>query len=448
MPFPNDPLRWEKSRKKTTKWPKFLMEKKSNAKSRMKIKLFRPFRMVSACTLLLAFSREASTASDQLKFNFGLPARTGWTQVSPTNFYSPQSGYGFEPGAKVAGTDFAASDQPFYFSIKLPEGNYRVTATLGGQAPSTTTVKAELRRLMLEKIDVAAGKAVSRDFIVNLRTPDFPDGRHVRLKARESSSEMWDWDNKLTLEFNGVHPAVRSVGIEPVAVPTVFLAGDSTVCDQSAEPWNSWGQMLPRFFKPKIAVANYAESGETIASSLHALRFEKIFSRMRPGDYLLVQFGHNDQKSKATNALSLYRADLDQVITRTRALGGIPVLVTSMERKAGVNNNTLAGYPDAMRAAAREDNTTLIDLNAMSKVLYQALGVDLDKAFQDGTHHNNYGSYELAKCVVAGIQRDKLPLARFIVQDFGDFDPGHPDPAATFQMPASPVNSQSKPLGN
>jgi len=84
----------------------------------------------------------------------------------------------------------------------------------------------------------------------------------------------------------------------------------------------------------------------------------------------------------------------------------------------------------------------------MSKVLYQALGVDLDKAFQDGTHHNNYGSYELAKCVVAGIQRDKLPLARFIVQDFGDFDPGHPDPAATFQMPASPVNSQSKPLGN
>ena len=80
-------------------------------------------------------------------------------------------------------------------------------------------------------------------------------------------------------------------------MPTVFLLGDSTVCDQPAEPWNSWGQMLPRFFKPEIAVANHSESGETVADSLRAQRFEKIFSLMKPGDYLFVQFGHNDMKA-------------------------------------------------------------------------------------------------------------------------------------------------------
>jgi lysophospholipase L1-like esterase len=409
---------------------------------------FREFSFVFLFCLMLAASNAASPALPVLKFNFGWQTEPGWTLVSPTNVYYDTSGYGTEPGAAIYGTRFAASDQPFYFSARLPEGNYRITATFGGDTLSINTVKAELRRLMLENIRAAAGESTSRTFTVNVRIPDISDHSQVHLKSRERTSEMWDWDDKLTLEFNGIHPSVRSLVIEPARVPTIFLAGDSTVCDQPAEPWNSWGQMLPRFFKPEIAVANYAESGETIASSLREQRFEKIFSRMQTGDYLFVQFGHNDQKSKATNALTLYRADLDQVIERTRALGGTPVLVTSMERKAGVDRDTLAGYPNTVRAIARENHTAFIDLNAMSKLFYRALGADLNQAFQDGTHHNNYGSYELAKCVLVGIKRAKLPIADLILDDFGDFNPAHPDPVADFQMPASPIHSLAKPLGN
>jgi hypothetical protein len=106
------------------------------------------------------------------------------------------------------------------------------------------------------------------------------------------------------------------------------------------------------------------------------------------------------------------------------------------------------GYPDAVRAVAKEENCALIDLNAMSVVLYKALGTNLGKAFQDPTHHNNYGSYELAQCVVEGIKQDKLPLAKFVVDDCKDFDPAHPDPVNQFQMPASPQKSGVKPLGN
>ncbi|HEY1717906.1 MAG TPA: rhamnogalacturonan acetylesterase [Verrucomicrobiae bacterium] len=411
------------------------------------------FRFILIAIASCAFTANAPNlfAQTDFKFDFGggKPKSPDWIQIAPTNLYSPGIGFGFEPGATViAGKNSAGSEKPFYFSARLPEGNYKVTVVLGGDNESTTTVKAELRRLMLEKIHIAPGKSASRTFIVNLRTPKISESNHVHLKPRETSTEIWDWDDKMTLEFNGTNPSLRLLEIEPAKVPTVFLMGDSTVCDQPAEPWNSWGQMLPRFFKPEIAIANHAESGETIADSLHAQRFEKIFSLMKPGDYLFVQFGHNDMKNHATNALDVYKSDLKKVVERTRSLGGTPVLVTSMERKAGVESPTLMGYPDAVREVAKDENCALIDLNAMSVIFYKALGDDLGKAFQDGTHHNNYGSYELAKCVVEGIKNDKLPLAKFIADDFKDFNPAHPDALATFEMPASPVSSSAKPLGN
>lgn len=414
--------------------------------------------IMKACCILIAlfllapWSSRVINAQTVFSGNFGgVRDSANGIPISPTNIYSADAGYGFEPGATLIQEDYTAicSTNPFYFSVKLPEGNYKVMVTLGDEATeSTTTVKAELRRLTLEKIHTGLKKLEERSFIVNLRTPKISETNHVHLKPRELTTEMWDWDDKLTLEFNGTHPSVALLRIEKADVPTVFLMGDSTVCDQPSEPWNSWGQMLPRFFKPEVAVANHAESGETVADSLRAQRFEKIFSLMKPGDYLFVQFGHNDMKNHAANALEIYKSDLKQIVARTRKLSGTPVLVTSMERKNGVEQNTLLGYPQAVRDVAKEENCALIDLNAMSQVFYKALGNDIDKAFQDGTHHNNYGSYELAKCVVEGIKQANLPLAKSIVDDFGDFDPAKPDPVATFEMPASPNVSTLKPLGN
>ena len=201
----------------------------------------------------------------RFKFSFeGGPVEPGWIQVSPTNTYSAGTGFGFEPGANLGGIGCVTSDKPFLFSAALPEGNYAVTVWLGAQlGDSVTTVKAEQRRLMLERVQPR--DAAPRTFIVNVRTPRISDSEMVRLKSREVETETLEWDDKLTLEFNGLHPTLRALAISPVDVPTVFIAGDSTVCDQPAEPWNSWGQMLPRFFEPEVAVANYAESGETIA---------------------------------------------------------------------------------------------------------------------------------------------------------------------------------------
>lgn len=385
-----------------------------------------------------------------LAFNFGCNALSSAISVSPTNFYSDSTGYGFEPGSRVVATNGCiTSTEPFYFSVRLPEGNYRVTVALGNSAaPSATTIKAELRRLMLYHIQAVPGEYVGRSFVVNLRTPQIPGDGEVHLKTRETTDEWRDWDDKLTLEFNDTRPCIHTLTIQKDVVPTIYIMGDSTVCDQPFEPWNSWGQMLPVFFKPSVAVANYAESGETIADSLAGNRFKKVFSLMQSGDYLFIQFGHNDMKSKRPDALDQYKSDLIEVVKQARLKGGIPVLVTSMERKAGVERPTLAGYPDAVREVARREHCALIDLNAMSIAFYKALGPKLDRAFVDGTHHDNYGSYELAKCVVEGIEQTRLPLAAYISDDFKRFDPSHPDRVDTFYMPGSPARSMEKPMGN
>lgn len=428
--------------------------------------------------LMLALRADADEARQVRKFDFGsgTPA-PGFTRVEPTTFYNPERGYGFEPatggaitsissfsgGSLLPGSTACVSEQPFYFSVSLPEGNYRVSVTLGNPATgSTNSVKAELRRLMLQAVTTAPSQTVQRVFSVNLRQPQIRGGGEVRLKDRERTSEHWAWDGKLTLEFNGTRPSVCALEVEPTEdLPTVFLLGDSTVCDQPQEPWNSWGQMLPRFFKPSVVVANHAESGETLKSSIASGRIAKVLSLMKPGDYVFVQFGHNDMKDPGTNALGVYAANLRQLVAEIREKGGQAVLVTSMERKSGLEQNTLAGYPDAVRRVAREEKVPLIDLHAMSRTLYSALGADLDKAFQDGTHHNSYGSYELAKCVVQSIKDLATPsaasgeppvanlrLSGFIVDDFTPFDPAHPDPVAQFHIPPSPGPSGSRPSGD
>jgi hypothetical protein len=106
------------------------------------------------------------------------------------------------------------------------------------------------------------------------------------------------------------------------------------------------------------------------------------------------------------------------------------------------------GYPETVREVAREEGAALIDLNAASLKFYRALGKDIGVAFQDGTHHNNYGSYELAKCVVEGIRENKLALVKDLAADVTPFDPSQPDDVKNFYMPESPMRDTLKPEGN
>ncbi len=371
--------------------------------------------------------------------------------VDKATVYSDRLGYGFEAGADlISSCHVVTSSSPFYFSVRLQEGTYRVRVFLGSETiASSTTIKAEARKLMLEKLDLESGAEAQVDLMINIRNPEIQNDQQIRLKDREIKTEWVTWDDRLTLEFNGERPAVRAIEITPQPeAPTVFLAGDSTVNDQPLAPWNSWGQMLPCFFEPVCAVANYAQSGESIRSSLARGRFDKIFSVMKPGDWLLMQFGHNDMKEKSEDALEKYRFNLKRLITRTRNKGATPVLITSMERKTGADSPTLKGYPKAVREVADEMGVLCVDLNRMSLQFYKALGDQLDLAFQDGTHHNNYGSYQLAQCVASALANSNAAISNFLVESVKDFNPTQPDNPDTFRMAVSPNWSLSKPDGN
>ena len=189
--------------------------------------------------------------------------------------------------------------------------------------------------MFLESVPTKKGEFRTFTFTVNKRTPKIFDTEAVRIKPRERSK--LNWDDKLTIEVNGGRPQCAAIRIEPDhRVPTLFLTGNSTVVDQDEEPWASWGQMIPRFFDAEVCFANYAESGECADTFIRAGRLKKALSQMKPGDYMFMEFGHNDQKQNGPGRGAYYSfaTSLKTFIDEVRQRGGHPVLVTPTCRRA------------------------------------------------------------------------------------------------------------------
>ncbi|HTB63430.1 MAG TPA: GDSL-type esterase/lipase family protein [Opitutales bacterium] len=407
---------------------------------------------------------QAISTTSSYKFYFGTgDAPAGYTKITADMAYNDARGYGFDGNTtasiitkKIDGkpdVNIATTDKLFFFSTALPEGNYKVTVTMGNPDVATdVSALAELRRLMLENVQTKPGEYVTKTFTVNIRTPQYPNGA-VNLKApRESTDEAWDWDKGLTLEFIGDHPSISDLRIEKVDVPTVYVVGDSTSCDQVVEPYNSWGQTITRFLKADVAVANLGESGETIGDNLGRHRFDKIYSLMKPGDYIFITSGHNEKNGKNGNMTfdQAFYDDYKQIVGKSRALGGLPVLVTPISRAPG--SASLGPYPGELQKLATDENVPIIDLNASSATFYRAVP-DYHAVFatrSEATHNNDYGSYEVSKMLITGIRQLKLPLAKSIVDDFTDFDPAKPDALESFKVvptpkPGAPID---KPAGS
>ncbi|MFD0894086.1 rhamnogalacturonan acetylesterase [Luteolibacter ambystomatis] len=362
---------------------------------------------------------------------------------------------------EICHADFRDGTPPKW-SVEVPEGNYDVTLTFGGKDATDTTVRAEARRLVLPNFKTEAGKTATRTFTVNMRTPALPDGKRVKTNAREK--DHLDWNTTLDLSFTGSHPGVTAVEVKPRAdALTVFIAGDSTVTDQQNEPYSAWGQILPMFFQPGTAIANIAESGLALRSFRSQLRLEKILSQLKKGDYVLIQFAHNDEKEKGegVGAFTTYKADLEDYVTKIREKGGQPVLMTPMFRRRFDKDNRLqdshGDYPVAVRRVAEEKKVPLVDLHRHSESLFSALGPDgTTKAFvhypantypgqtqalSDDTHFNTYGAWLLAKCVVEGIRKDVPDLAKRLTPGLPVFDPAKPDQPGSWSVPPSPPPS-------
>ncbi|WP_105975003.1 rhamnogalacturonan acetylesterase [Streptomyces geranii] len=222
-------------------------------------------------------------------------------------------------------------------------------------------------------------------------------------------------------------------------VRTLYIAGDSTAAQKFADaaPETGWGMALPFFLGKGLKVANHAVNGRSSKSFFDEGRLDAILDVISPGDFLLIQFGHNDEKSadpvRYTEPWTTYQDYLRLYIDGARARGARPVLATSVERRkfdsGGNAVPTHGDYPAAMRALAEEERVALLDIQAESIALWQELGVEETKKYfnwtateQDNTHFNPPGAIALARLVAAGLVRRRV-LAHRDVRRLDDVIP-------------------------
>ncbi|MCL3992320.1 rhamnogalacturonan acetylesterase [Streptomyces lavenduligriseus] len=308
----------------------------------------------------------------------------------------------------------------------VPPGTYDVTLRLGAATASATRVTGETRRTLLPETAVPAGEHVTRSFTVDVRTPEGeptgPDGTPGLDLVLDGSAPALD-AIRVTPALSHARP--RSRGGTPIT-RRILLIGDSTVCDQPADPYSGWGQQLPQYLRKGLSVANHADSGESTVTYLRDPRlWAAVQPLIRPGDLVLVQLAHNDK----TTDEATYRANLETLVAGIRDRGGEPVLVTPVVRRwfnadGTLDNGTAllvnglgVDHPAVIRAVAAAEDVPLIDLTAKTKALVESLGPEGSKALylynekRDNTHTSVHGA-----TVFAGLVRDEL-LARHLVPE-------------------------------
>ncbi|MAW97046.1 MULTISPECIES: rhamnogalacturonan acetylesterase [unclassified Leeuwenhoekiella] len=414
------------------------------------------------------FSLQAQNTIDY-RFVFGTensPEQA--TTVSPQLPYQSDTGYGFDFGTAYRVTQHNngfKANAPVYFSVDVPEGIYNITIILSGK-DTEMTVKAESKRLLAfrEKLDTPDKRV--KTFTVAVYNPEISENYKVGLKDRELGK--LDWDRKLTLEFLG-NSTIHEIHITPVTdTRTLFLAGDSTVTNQDVEPWASWGQFITAYLDENIAVSNQASSGASLAS-FKGSRIDKILSQLKPEDFVIIEFGHNDEKIKGegNGAWGLYTDLLTDFIQRIREKKGVPILITPTQRRAfeGAKlKETHGDFPDAMRKVAKEEDVLLVDLTKMTTQMYKAWGPEESrKAFvqypantfpgqssklEDNTHFSNFGANEIALAVANAIRNSDSELKKYIATETPNNDPSQPNPADSYTIPFSSRFQIEKPDGN
>ena len=234
--------------------------------------------------------------------------------------------------------------------------------------------------------------------------------------------------------------SLTGTGASAATVTHVYIAGDSTASTyvSAQAPRAGWAQALPVFLTSNAVAVNVAKSGASSKSFIDLGRLDHILGLIKKGDYLLISFGHNDEKAddpaRYTVPSTTYKQYLSQYIDKSRAKGAIPILLTPVERRhfgsAGVITPSHGAYPAAMRELAAAKRVPLVDLTASSTALWNRAGVEGTKKYfmifpagkypnypsgsQDNTHFQASGAIEVARLVAIALRdQGAVPSADF-----------------------------------
>jgi lysophospholipase L1-like esterase len=238
-----------------------------------------------------------------------------------------------------------------------------------------------------------------------------------------------------------------ATGFAPQERIVVYLIGDSTMAnkpDPEHNPERGWGQALHEFLDDAVAVDNRAVNGRSTRSFISEGRWDSVRVRLKRGDYVLIQFGHNDQKiedsTRYTNPYTAYRRNLARFVAESRARGATPVILSSIVRRkfnaSGVLEDTHGVYPFVARTVARETGAPFVDLQQLTEDLVLAAGPERSKALyvwttagqfpafpqerRDDTHLSPRGATEVARLAARALHALGGPLARHVDRQAGE----------------------------
>lgn len=224
-------------------------------------------------------------------------------------------------------------------------------------------------------------------------------------------------------------------------VITIFMIGDSTMASRpykDGNPVKGWGQVFGLYFKGSVRIENHATSGRSTKSFIDEGRWQNVKERLRPGDYVIIQFGHNDQKKEDParySSLEAYQSNLEKFIAETREMGAHPILATPIVRRRfddqGQFFDTLGEYPETARQTARKNRVPLLDLHvrtqelvadiygeARSKTLFLHIPSgeypSLEEDMADDSHLSAIGAFRVCDMAVEEIRKEVPELGLFV----------------------------------
>ncbi len=297
---------------------------------------------------------------------------------------------------------------PLSFKLDVPgQGNYRVTLTLRTGEPMENVLIFTGRRRLAFLGDIPAGTFT---YAMTVNVCDIvPRGQTAVYE-----------DKTLDITVVADKPRFTALSVEEVSCPTVYIAGDSTVTDQSAAypytpgtSYSGWGQMFTAYSDAGVAVSNHSHSGLTTESFRGEGHYGVVQRYGRAGDFCFFQFGHNDQKLAELKAEGGYRDNLIRYVDECREAGIFPLLVTPIARNTwkgndGAYNDLLEEYARVCEELGETLKVPVVDLHRRSMDFVVEHGLEASKAYffpNDYTHSNDYGAYVMAGFVAEEVKR-------------------------------------------
>ncbi len=294
------------------------------------------------------------------------------------------------------------------------DGRYRLSVKIHAQQDADEVLLFANHRRLLWRGVLRAGESVCVDTACMVH-PYLPDNADEPVKS-----------GGIELALIGEGTSFESIRVEAADVPAVLLLGDSTVTDQrAASPYApgatycGWGQMMPAFLGEQACVGNFARSGLTVETIRTEGLYDLMKAQLRPGDLVLIQFGHNDQKRPHLTADGGFAQGLKCFVHELRALGARPVLVTPLARNSWKDEqeyfDLLKAFALAAKQLGKQEDVPVIDLHAFMRDMLIATGRDAAKALfhiGDYTHTNDFGAGLAAGFVAEELSRRGLVKAK------------------------------------